>query len=185
MRDFLSQLQADLRCPVSDAKIFRFVTAPNHPYNSRHPVPEEGRWPSSRTLGRVAVDAAASGAKDVRRAGFRERARRADERRLNAFARSLAGGTGWLNDLVEEAAYGKTVWSWHPLLVSSRRRFAKLNRAMRAANSPATEAKRIRLRGERGISRQTIAQGMPGCSGCTCMLVCAFLSASCTRDRGC
>src|SRR5258708_2842883 len=26
---------------------------------------------------------------------------------------------------------------------------------------------------------------MPGCSGCTCMLVCAFLSASCTRDRGC
>ena len=26
---------------------------------------------------------------------------------------------------------------------------------------------------------------MPGCFGCTCMLVCAFLSASCTRDRGC
>jgi|SRR6478609_7114642 hypothetical protein len=28
----------------------------------RHPVPKEGRWPSSRTLGRDAVDAAASGA---------------------------------------------------------------------------------------------------------------------------
>ena len=38
----------------------------------------------------------------------------------------------------------------------------------------AMEARRIRLQGERGISRQTIAQGMPECSGCTCMLVCAF-----------
>jgi hypothetical protein len=35
------------------------------------------------------------------------------------------------------------------------------------------EAKGIRLQGEHGISRQTIAQGMPECSGCTCMLVCA------------
>src|SRR5258705_12709613 len=82
-------------------------------------------------------------------------------------------------------AYGKTVWSWHPWLVSSRRRFAKLNRAMRAANSPATEARRIRLRGELGISRQTIAQGRPDAPADTCMLVCVFLSAYCTRDRGC
>jgi len=131
------------------------------------------------------VDAAASGAKGVRRAVIRERAQRADERRLNAFARSLAGGTGWLNGSAEEAAYGKTVWSWHPWLVSSRRRFAKPDRATRAVNSPVMEARGIRLQGERGISRKTIAQGMPGCSGCTCMLVCAFLSASCTRDRGC
>jgi hypothetical protein len=35
------------------------------------------------------------------------------------------------------------------------------------------EAKGIRLQGELGISRQTIAQGMPVCPGCTCMLVCA------------
>ncbi len=56
---------------------------------------------------------------------------------------------------------------------------------MRAVNSPAMEARGIRLQGELGISRNTIARGMPGCSGCTCMLVCAFLSASCTRDRGC
>jgi len=46
-------------------------------------------------------------------------------------------------------------------------------------------ARRIRRRGERGISRKAIAQGTPECSVCTCMLVCAFLSASCTRDRGC
>ena len=47
------------------------------------------------------------------------------------------------------------------------------------------EARGIRLQGERGISRQTIAQGMPECSGCTCMLVCALPRAHCTRDRGC
>jgi hypothetical protein len=73
-------------------------------------------------------------------------------------------------------AYGKTVWSWHPWLVSSRRRFAKPDRAMRAANSPATEAKGIRLRGEHGISRQTIAQGRPDAPADTCMLVCVFLA---------
>jgi hypothetical protein len=39
------------------------------------------------------------------------------------------------------------------------------------------EARGIRLQGELGISRQPIAQGMPGCSGCTCMLVCVFPSA--------
>jgi hypothetical protein len=71
-------------------------------------------------------------------------------------------------------AYGKTVWSWHPLLVSSWRRLTEPNRVRSAVNSPAMEARRIRLQGERGISRQTIAQGMPECSGCTCMLVCAL-----------
>jgi len=52
-------------------------------------------------------------------------------------------------------------------------------------NPPAMEAKGIRLQGERGISRKPTAQGMPGCSGCTCMLVCALPRAHCTRDRGC
>ena len=45
------------------------------------------------------------------------------------------------------------------------------------------EARRIRLQGERGISRKTIAQGMPECSGCTCMLVCASISILHTRPR--
>ena len=45
-----------------------------------------------------------------------------------------------------------------------------------AAIREATEARRIRLRGERGISRQTIAQGRPGCPGFTCgHSPCAFL----------
>ena len=45
------------------------------------------------------------------------------------------------------------------------------------------EARRIRLQGERGISRQTIARGMPECSGCTCMLVCALFYTLHTRPR--
>jgi hypothetical protein len=132
------------------------------------------------------VDAAASGARGVRRAIIRERA---TARRRTALKRFRDGfswpALGWLEFLAGEAAYGKTVWFWRPLLASSRRRFAMLNRAMRTVNSLAMEARRIRLQGELGISRQTIARGMPGCFGCTCMLVCAFLSASCTRDRGC
>jgi hypothetical protein len=52
-----------------------------------------------------------------------------DERRLNASVRISAGSTGQPKFLVVEAAYGKTVWSWHPLLVSSQRRFVKPNRA--------------------------------------------------------
>src|SRR5438105_5399224 len=40
--DFLQQLQADLPCPVSAAKIIRFAANPNHAYNSRHPVPRRG-----------------------------------------------------------------------------------------------------------------------------------------------
>jgi hypothetical protein len=50
------------------------------------------------------------------------------------------------------------------------------NRAMRATNPPAMEARGIRLQGERAISRKTIAQGMPECSSCTCMLVCALFA---------
>jgi hypothetical protein len=47
----------------------------------------------------------------------------------------------------------------------------------RSAIKPAAmEARGIRLQGERGISRQPIAQGMPECSGCTCMLVCVLFA---------
>ena len=45
--------------------------------------------------------------------------------------------------------------------------------------------KRAVRRGEHEVSRKAIAQGRPGCSACTCMLVCAFLVRNCTRDRGC
>ncbi|MEH2572559.1 hypothetical protein V1272_001894 [Bradyrhizobium sp. AZCC 1708] len=115
----------------------------------------------------------------------RERTQRAGRTALKRlrpnFGRHALGGS---ESLAEEAAYGKTVWSWHPWLVSSWRRFAALNRVMRAVNSSVMEAKGIRLQGERGIRRKPIAQGMPGCSGCTCMLVCAFLKCTLhTRPR--
>jgi hypothetical protein len=48
-----------------------------------------------------------------------------------------------------------------------------------------TVTRGIRRRGEHGISRKAIAQGMPECSDCTCMLVCVFCAQFCTRDRGC
>ena len=57
------------------------------------------------------------------------------------------------------------MWFWHPWLVSSWRRLFEPNRVRPAVNPAAMEAKGIRLQGERGISRQTTAQGMPGCSG--------------------
>jgi hypothetical protein len=61
-------------------------------------------------------------------------------------------------------AYGKTVWSWHPLLVSNRRRFfAGPTGRDKTVNPPMTVTRRIRRRGERGISRKTIARGMPEC----------------------
>src|SRR5207249_3963852 len=45
--------------------------------------------------------------------------------------------------------------------------------------------KRAVRRGEHEVSRKATAQGRPGCSACTCMLVCAFPVRNCTRDRGC
>src|SRR5207244_10866949 len=57
----------------------------------------------------------------------------------------------------------------------SRRRFCETQPGFaKAFNPPAMEARGIRLQGEHGISRKPIAQGMPGCSGCTCMLVCVL-----------
>jgi len=62
---------------------------------------------------------------------------------------------------------------------------ANLIQPGRSAIKPAAmEARGIRLQGEHGISRQTIAQGMPDCSDCTCMLVCVFFCARLhTRPR--
>jgi hypothetical protein len=55
--------------------------------------------------------------------------------------------------LAEVAAYGKTVWFWHPLLVLNRRRRCRLDRVRQNLNPPMTVARRIRRREEHGISR--------------------------------
>src|SRR3954452_24301278 len=45
--------------------------------------------------------------------------------------------------------------------------------------------KRAVLRGEHVISRKAIAKGRPECFPLPCMLVCPFVCANRTRDRGC
>ena len=109
----------------------------------RIPSHSEGRIAIVTNAGWDAVDAAASARRFVRRAVFRERA---TARRRTALV-----------------AYGKTVWSRHPLLVPScrwRRRSDRIDEAIKPA---ATVTRRIRRRGERGISRKAIAQGMSEC----------------------
>ena len=122
----------------------------------------------------------------VRRAVFRERSTACRRTALNASARTSAGRT-WP---VEWFGEGSCVRQKRVVLapvagVKSAEVFAKPNRVRKTVNSPTTEARGIRLRGERGISRQTIAQGRPDALRWTCMLVCALLCAHCTRDRGC
>ena len=68
--------------------------------------------------------------------------------------------------------------------VKSAEVFAKPNRVRKTVNSPMTEARGIRLRGERAISRQTIAQGRPDALRWTCMLVCALLCALARETAG-
>jgi len=86
--------------------------------------------------------------------------------------------------MTDAEAYGKTVWSWHPWLVSSCRWRIRSDRIEEPSSRQRWRQDEF-VQGERGISRQTIRQGMPACSGCTCMLVCVSLCAVCTRDRGC
>ena len=56
--DFLKNLKTDLPGPaISDFQKFSLTPDPNHLLNLRIPSRERGRWPSSLTLGRGAVDA--------------------------------------------------------------------------------------------------------------------------------
>ena len=56
--------------------------------------------------------------------------------------------------------------------VKSAEVFAGPTGSDKTVNSPMTVTRRIRRRGEHGISRKAIVRGMPECSDCTCMLVC-------------
>jgi hypothetical protein len=53
----------------------------------------------------------------------------------------------------DAGADGKSVWFWHPLLVSTRRSFDHPDRDGQNPNPPMTVARRIRRREERAISR--------------------------------
>ena len=87
------------------------------------------------------------------------------------------GGMRWTRKACETRTpdvYGEVVWFG--------RRGAGAKLAIRSASDG---GKRAVLRGEHEVSRKATAQGRPGCSACTCMLVCSFVSANRTRDRGC
>src|SRR5215204_7162641 len=71
-------------------------------------------------------------------------------------------------------AYGEVVWSWR------RDAGAKL-----AEQSVSDGDNKPAHRGEHEVSRKAIAQVMSVCSPLPCMLVCAFVCATGTRDRGC
>src|SRR5882724_2207800 len=47
--EFIEPDQADATCPVPCEKIFRLTRRANHFYNSRRPVPKEGRCATSST----------------------------------------------------------------------------------------------------------------------------------------
>src|SRR5260370_33736843 len=89
---------------------FRLSRRANQRYQLAPSFPgKRGGRASSRTWGKDAVDAAASARNGVAGRGSREGYLRAGRTALSA--------------------YGKTVWSWHPVLLSSWRRRSQLNRA--------------------------------------------------------
>jgi hypothetical protein len=145
--------------PALARKIFRFAFDPNQPYNISHPALTRGAY-RDRHGRRVrgAVAAAARARKRFSQGGLNacERGPRADER----------DGCGRQSRVVLAPVAG----------VKPAEVLRNPTGFCKAFNPPVTEAKGIRLRGEHGISRKTTAQGMPACSGCTCMLVCASLA---------
>ena len=87
------------------------------------------------------------------------------------------GGVRWTRKARETHApdvYGEVAW------FGRRGAGAKL-----AISSAGDGGNKAVLREEREVSRKAIAQGRPGCSCRTCMLVCAFAMCIGTRDRGC
>ena len=150
--------------PVVLENIYFFSFTPNQWLFPRVPSRQEGRIAIVTNARRDVVDAAASARKvDAGRGKLVSGSRRAGRTALMRTAKPCGSGTrGWC-----QAAGGACdpTGSVEP---SSRQRW---------------EARGIRLQGELGISRQTIAQGMPECSDCTCMLVCASHYIMHTRPR--
>ena len=135
------------------------MDGPSHPRKGRSYVVTNAGWD--------AVDAGGVGAKAI--AGRLSRARERCALRTT-------------NDA---GAYGKTVWSWLSLLQSSFREGASAQPgAMRRQFAKRWRQERIRLRGEHGISRQTTAQGRPGCLGCPVFPLCIACAMFSTGAMG-
>jgi hypothetical protein len=104
--NFLNQF--NVICPVqSPLRKYSSSHSPKSALQTRRLIPHEGRirivtYVGMRCGGRGSVG--------------RERNRRADFKSVSEPPARRTNGAD---------AYGKTVWSWHPLLVSSRRRFSQ------------------------------------------------------------
>jgi hypothetical protein len=107
-----------------------FSADPNHFYKRRHPAPHEGRFAIVTDAGWDAMDAAASGVQLGSQGGLLSVS---DVRHV-----STNGAD----------ADGEGVWSWHPLLVSSWRRFCWLNRVGQNRQSANDGGKRNSRTGE-------------------------------------
>ena len=167
---FPEPFQIDLGSPVPHSKNIPLNPSGKSKLKSAASHPSEGRFAIVTDAGWDAVDATASGASRVRRAASHRE--RTTARKMND-ARSVRQ-----NRVVSTPVAGAKLSVTNSIQPD------------RSVSKPAvTEARRIRLRRERGISRKTIAQGMPECSDCTCMLVCVFCAlfahetagAACTR----
>ena len=108
-RRFCPTGKSEKSCPVLFAKIFLFSTDPNHLYNLRRPIPQRGYSRSSRMRGGM-------------RWTRQRRARKSSQGVSLTRERSNGVQTN------DACAYGQVVWFWHPLLVSSRRRFFEPDR---------------------------------------------------------
>jgi hypothetical protein len=112
------QHQRDLPCPSPSQKIFRFRRRANQFYQLGPSFPgKRGASRSSRT--RDGMRWTRQRWRAVRRAVSVSEQQRADERRFNASAKTRRAAHGSSRALVEVAAYGEVVWSWHPLLMPS------------------------------------------------------------------
>ena len=156
-------------CGQPDSPIARRARVRGGPPAITPPVRQRGIWPHSHAwlatsgcLTATPNQRFCSGRPASKRGTYRDRHERGGgmqwTRQRRARNRKSQGELNLVSDLRRARrttlmAYGKTVWSWHPLLVSSRRRPVGPTGCGHVVNSPATVARRIRRRGERGISR--------------------------------
>jgi hypothetical protein len=100
---------------------FRLTRRANHSYKFARLTRQEGRIAIVTNADGMRWTRQRRARRGVRRAGWRKTCERSNGAQTNG-----------------AEAYGKTVWSWHPLLMSSRRRFCRPNRARQTLNPQAT-----------------------------------------------
>ena len=160
---FALTFQGDLDRPVPSKKIFRFCRRANQFYQFAHLIPEEGRIAIVTNAGWDVVDATASARNGVAGRVSRERSTGAQTNdAVSAFAKASADGYQTRRSLL--AKTGRVRQSRVVLAPVAGVKSAEASRPDRVRqnlNPLTTVTRRIRRRGEREISRKTIAWGKP------------------------